>query len=105
MSKAKGFIGKPKRTAIPQFCAKCHSNPDFMRRYKPQQRVDQFELYKTSVHGKLLAEGDETVATCIDCHSVHDIRAVKDNHVAGLSAAASRYLWPLSCGRGKDGEI
>lgn len=79
MSKAKGFIGKPKRTEIPQLCAKCHSSPDFMRRYKPQQRVDQLELYKTSVHGKLLAKGDETVATCIDCHSVHDIRAVKDN--------------------------
>ncbi len=78
MSKAKGFLGAPKRTEIPQFCAKCHSNPAFMRRYRPQQRVDQFELYKTSVHGKLLAKGDDNVATCIDCHSVHDIRAVKD---------------------------
>src|ERR1019366_10597502 len=65
--------------AIPQLCAKCHASPDFMRRYRPQQRVDQLELYKTSVHGKKLAAGDETVATCIDCHSVHDIRAVKDN--------------------------
>lgn len=78
MSKAKGFIGAPKRTAIPQFCARCHSNPDFMRRFKPQQRVDQFELYKTSVHGQRLAKADENVATCIDCHSVHDIRAVKN---------------------------
>jgi predicted CXXCH cytochrome family protein len=78
MSRAKGFIGAPKRTAIPQFCAKCHSSPDFMRRFRPQQRVDQFELYKTSVHGKKLAEGDDNVATCIDCHSVHDIRAVKN---------------------------
>ena len=78
MSKAKGFIGKPKRTAIPQLCASCHSKPDFMRRFNPQERVDQMELYKTSVHGKRLAAGDENVATCIDCHSVHDIRAVKD---------------------------
>jgi nitrate/TMAO reductase-like tetraheme cytochrome c subunit len=78
MGKAAGFIGKPKRAVIPQLCANCHSKPDFMRRYKPQQRVDQFELYKTSVHGKKLAGGDDNVATCIDCHSVHDIRAVKD---------------------------
>jgi hypothetical protein len=78
MNKAKGFIGKPARTAIPKLCARCHSNPDFMRKFRPQQRVDQYELYQTSIHGKRLAAGDETVATCIDCHSVHDIRAVRD---------------------------
>jgi predicted CXXCH cytochrome family protein len=78
MSKAKGFKGKPTRTEIPKFCAACHSNPDFMRKFAPRQRVDQFELYQTSIHGKRLAAGDTKVATCIDCHSVHDIRAVKD---------------------------
>ena len=78
MNKAKGFIGKPARTAIPKLCARCHSDPNFMRRFRPQQRVDQFELYQTSIHGKRLAAGDENVATCIDCHSVHDIRPVKN---------------------------
>jgi predicted CXXCH cytochrome family protein len=78
MNPAKGFIGKPARKAIPKLCARCHSNPDFMRKFRPQQRVDQYELYQTSIHGKRLASGDENVATCIDCHSVHDIRAVKD---------------------------
>jgi cytochrome c3-like protein len=78
MSKAKGFVGKPARTDIPKFCARCHSDPNFMRKFRPQQRVDQFELYQTSIHGKRLATGDVTVATCVDCHSVHDIRAVKD---------------------------
>jgi len=94
MSKAKGFIGKPKRTAIPQLCANCHSKPEFMGRFRPQQRVDQFELYKTSVHGKRLATGDENVATCIDCHSVHDIRAVKD-----AQAPVSKMRLPETCGR------
>jgi predicted CXXCH cytochrome family protein len=79
MSKAKGFRGKPARAAIPKFCASCHSNPDTMRKFAPRQRVDQFELYQTSVHGKKLAAGDTNVATCIDCHSVHDIRRVKDS--------------------------
>ncbi|MGA2182931.1 MAG: cytochrome c3 family protein [Bryobacteraceae bacterium] len=94
MSKARGFVGKPSRAAIPQFCAKCHSNPDYMRRFRPQQRVDQFELYKTSVHGKRLAAGDENVATCVDCHSVHDIRAVKD----GMSPVHPLHI-PDTCGR------
>ena len=79
MSKAKGFKGKPARTAIPKFCASCHSSPDIMRKFAPGERVDQYELYQTSVHGKRLAAGDTNVATCIDCHSVHDIRAVKDS--------------------------
>jgi nitrate/TMAO reductase-like tetraheme cytochrome c subunit len=79
MSKAKGFKGKPARTAIPRFCASCHANPDIMRKFAPAERVDQYELYQTSVHGKRLAAGDANVATCIDCHSVHDIRAVKDS--------------------------
>ena len=30
------------------------------------------------VHGKRLDAGDPNVPTCIECHSVHDIRAVKD---------------------------
>ena len=78
MNPAKGFRGKIARTAIPGLCASCHSDPNFMRKYRPQQRFDQFQLYQTSVHGKRLARGDTNVATCIDCHSVHDIRAVKD---------------------------
>jgi hypothetical protein len=94
MSTANGFIGKPKRTAIPQLCGTCHGDPDFMRRYLPQQRVDQLELYKTSVHGKRLATGDENVATCVDCHSVHDIRAVKNV----LSPVHPLHL-PDTCGR------
>jgi predicted CXXCH cytochrome family protein len=78
MSKAKGFVGKIARTAIPKTCARCHSDATLMHKYKPQQRVDQLAQYQTSVHGKRLAAGDDAVATCIDCHSVHDIRSVKD---------------------------
>jgi hypothetical protein len=65
-----------------------------MRKYAPRERVDQFELYQTSVHGKRLAAGDTAVATCIDCHSVHDIRAVKDSvspvHPLHVSETCSR---------------
>lgn len=68
------FRGKPKRTEIPEFCGRCHSSAEFMKRFNPATRVDQVAEYRTSVHGQRLAKGDENVATCIDCHSVHDIR-------------------------------
>jgi Cytochrome c3 len=78
MSKAHGFAGKIPRTAVPERCARCHSDAALIQKYKPRQRVDQMAQYRTSVHGKRLAGGDTKVATCIDCHSVHDIREVKD---------------------------
>jgi hypothetical protein len=78
MSAAKAFIGTPERTAIPKLCARCHSDPSFMRKYNPRERVDQYSEYQTSVHGQRLKAGDTQVATCIDCHSVHDIRPVRD---------------------------
>ena len=78
MSKGHGFAGHVNRTAVPKLCARCHSDAAVMKKFKPQQRVDQMAQYATSAHGKRLAAGDESVATCIDCHSVHDIRGVKD---------------------------
>jgi predicted CXXCH cytochrome family protein len=78
MSKARGFVGKIPRTAVPERCARCHSDAALMQKYKPRQRVDQMTQYKTSVHGKRLATGDTAVANCVDCHSVHGIREVRD---------------------------
>jgi hypothetical protein len=78
MNRAKGFIGKPTHQAIPQLCGKCHSNATYMKKFNPTIRVDQVQEYYTSVHGKLLRQGDQKVATCISCHDVHNIRAIKD---------------------------
>ncbi len=78
MSKAKGYIGRPDRKAIAKLCASCHSNPDFMRRYNPKARVDQYAEYLTSVHGKKYQGGDKNVATCIDCHGAHGIKAISN---------------------------
>ena len=65
---------KPKRTEIPEFCGRCHSSAEYMKRFNPAARVDEVAEYRTSVHGQRLAKGDETVATCVDCHSVHNIK-------------------------------
>jgi hypothetical protein len=78
MSRARGFLGKIDRRSIPARCASCHSNGAVIHRFRPQQRVDQMAQYQTSVHGKRLASGDTRAATCIDCHSVHDIREVRN---------------------------
>lgn len=68
------YRGSPSRLQIPESCGRCHSSADFMKRFNPAARVDQVTEYRSSQHGQLLASGDTNVATCIDCHSVHDIR-------------------------------
>ncbi len=78
MSKAAGFRGHISRKDVPALCAHCHADGTFMRQHNPSLRTDQYSLYQTSVHGKLRAKGDDKVAVCTDCHSVHDIRAPSD---------------------------
>jgi hypothetical protein len=68
------YVGKPKRTDIPEFCGRCHSSAAYMNRFNPAARVDEVSEYWTSHHGQKLKSGVTDVATCIDCHSVHDIR-------------------------------
>jgi hypothetical protein len=79
MSRAKGFRGTPKKTQIPEFCARCHSDIAYMHRFNPKARADQLSQYLTSVHGKRLKQGDTKVAACVDCHSVHNILRATDS--------------------------
>jgi len=74
----KGWTGKPAHKGIPGFCGRCHSDASFMKKFNPRARVDQLSEYRTSVHGKRNAEGDDRAAVCTDCHQVHGIRAVGD---------------------------
>jgi len=75
LAKDKTFKGTPQRSRIPEFCASCHSDPSYMRRFNPRLRVDQLDLYWTSEHGHLLKKGDTKVALCTDCHAAHGIQA------------------------------
>lgn len=55
---------------VPQTCARCHSNEDYMRKY--QIPTDQFEKYKKSTHGILrLEKKDMRAPGCAECHGVH----------------------------------
>lgn len=78
MSRTAGWKGKIDRHKIPELCASCHSDADRMKKYNPGLRVDQFQQYRTSVHGAKWAKGDNKVAVCTDCHGVHDLRAPAD---------------------------
>lgn len=78
MSSAKGFIGIPDAADIPRFCGKCHSDINFMRTFRPRISTDQESQYFTSLHGIKLKKGDTNVATCIDCHTSHNILPAKD---------------------------
>ena len=78
MNPAKGFRGRPSRQEVPAFCGRCHSDANYIHKFSPTAKTDQVAQYYTSVHGKRLREGDRRVATCINCHSVHDIKLVSD---------------------------
>src|SRR6266498_184982 len=51
MSRKAGWKGKIDRRQIPELCASCHSDAERMKKHNPGLRVDQFQQYKTSVHG------------------------------------------------------
>ena len=66
------------RSWIPDFCARCHSDPAFMRGFNPTLATDQLNKYKESRHGMLLLrEKDPRAAQCVSCHGVHGIRGPK----------------------------
>jgi predicted CXXCH cytochrome family protein len=78
MSRKAGFKGHIDRKQIPLLCSSCHSDAERMKRSNPGLRVDQFQQYKTSVHGMKWAKGDPKVAVCTDCHGTHDLFAPSD---------------------------
>jgi hypothetical protein len=76
MYDAGNFVGAPAKQQVPEFCGRCHSDPDFMKHYNPSVETDQVSQYYTSRHGKLLQTGEKRVASCTDCHTAHGIQPV-----------------------------
>jgi predicted CXXCH cytochrome family protein len=57
-------------TNIPQTCNKCHGDASYMKEYNIP--TDQYEKFKTSVHGiALLEKGDNNAPSCNKCHGDH----------------------------------
>lgn len=80
MDPAKGYKEPPGRLGVPDFCGRCHSDVEYMKKYNPRLPTDQLKLYRTSVHGKqLYGRKDTNVAVCTDCHGVHGIMPSTDS--------------------------
>jgi hypothetical protein len=86
------FRGVPSRRDLGATCDRCHADYARMRPYNLP--TDQHALYRTSIHGMLLAQGDERVAVCTDCHGTHAIRGRDDPQSAVFPANI-----PMTCGR------
>ncbi|MBI5504022.1 MAG: cytochrome c3 family protein [Deltaproteobacteria bacterium] len=74
---------------IPATCGKCHGDPKVMAGVKVRDGspipTDQYEQYKTSVHGKALLErGDVGAPACNDCHGNHAAAPAEVSSVAQI---------------------
>jgi len=78
MSKENGFIGVPGRKDRYKVCISCHANKDQMKKYGSNIPTDQFEKLQNSVHFQPTFNNQGPIADCITCHSVHDIKNVRD---------------------------
>jgi cytochrome b subunit of formate dehydrogenase len=78
---------------LPDTCASCHSNPQFLSRHKIPF-AHPVELYKQSVHGRAVVDGDGAAATCSDCHGSHKILPAKDSR-----SKVNHWNIPATCGQ------
>jgi len=92
-SVAKGYRGKLSRKDVAEACGACHADVARMRPFG--LRTDALAAYRISHHGKaMLEKGDESAATCTDCHGVHEVRRVKDP-----ASPAFHQSVPATCGK------
>ena len=78
---------------LPDTCASCHSNPQFLSRHKIPF-AHPVELYKQSVHGRAIVAGDGAAASCSDCHGSHGILPAKDSR-----SKVNHWNIPATCGQ------
>ena len=60
-----------------ELCGDCHTNPELISKYGITPGV--VESYLDSYHGWAVSRGSDLVATCTDCHNVHEIRSPLDS--------------------------
>jgi cytochrome b subunit of formate dehydrogenase len=77
---------------LPDTCASCHSNQQFLARHKIPF-AHPVELYRQSVHGRAVKDGNEAAATCSDCHGSHNILPSQD-----ARSKINHFNIPATCG-------
>jgi formate dehydrogenase gamma subunit len=78
---------------LPETCASCHSSPQFLARHKIPF-AHPVELYRQSVHGRAVVDGDGAAATCSDCHGSHGILPSQD-----ARSKVNHFNIPATCGQ------
>ncbi len=74
---------------VPGTCANCHSNQAMMTSYPIP--VNQFDLYRQSVHGRVLLDGQDFRApTCATCHGTHGAAPPGFEEVADVCGTCHR---------------
>jgi cytochrome b subunit of formate dehydrogenase len=77
---------------LPDNCAGCHSNPAFLAKHQIPF-AHPVEMYKASVHGQAVAAGNDSAATCSDCHGSHAIFGARDTR-----SKVNHWNVPATCG-------
>ena len=78
---------------LPDTCAACHSSQQFLARHKIPF-AHPVELYRQSVHGRAVVNGDGAAATCSDCHGSHGILPSQD-----ARSKVNHFNIPATCGQ------
>jgi len=88
MSPARGYLGKIRRSQIPEMCGHCHGGHDnpLKREYNLSDVVDSV---MAGVHGDALRRSDRG-PQCVSCHGVHDIAPVHDPRSAVYPSRVTR---------------
>jgi cytochrome b subunit of formate dehydrogenase len=79
---------------VAETCARCHANPDIIRKYEITARAPT-DAYIKSVHGRaLLIEGNPNAPSCSTCHPAHAMLAATDP-----ASTVNRMNIPSTCGQ------
>ncbi|MGA9392376.1 MAG: cytochrome b/b6 domain-containing protein [Candidatus Sulfotelmatobacter sp.] len=84
---------KVSKKNLPDTCGSCHSNQQFLSRHNIPF-THPVELYKQSVHGRAVTNGDGAAATCSDCHGSHGILPSQD-----VGSRVNHFNIPSTCGK------
>jgi predicted CXXCH cytochrome family protein len=77
------------RLAVHKVCERCHGDEKRMERHGLNPNVvksylDDFHGGTNAIHLKSGDAPTRTLATCVDCHGIHDIKSSKDEIAAGV---------------------
>ncbi|MCJ7555217.1 MAG: NapC/NirT family cytochrome c [Ignavibacteriaceae bacterium] len=78
MNPSKGFKAKFIRKYRMNVCIHCHSDKDRMEVLGSKLPTDQYTKLEKSIHFQITTNNTGPVTDCITCHSVHNIKKVKD---------------------------